>query len=180
MNLTTNEIKKNLLFYFLYSRDFLCATTEMSIFNGSYLADIVALSKNYKFYEVEIKTNTSDLKKELESVKQIISKNKSFDKFLSKYSKHFGYLNFKHEKTYFVPHRFYFSIMYKDKDFALDALLDSPYGLMDHHGNIYKKAKDLHNEKVSEIFIKKLLQRISRVNYNLMNKDAEEKNIRTI
>lgn len=185
MNLSEDEVKKNLLFYFLFSRDFICATTEMSMFNGSCLADVIALSKNYKIYEVEIKTNTNDLKTELKTIEYIFSKEKEPEKYrhLAKKYKHSGYLNQNVEKDSFTPHRFYFSINFEDKDLALKILKDTKYGLMDHHGNVYKIAKDLHHNKIQENLVKKLLQKISRTNYNLLEKlekDVKPRDIRTI
>src|SRR3990167_7665348 len=90
--LTAKEVKNNLIFHFLYGRDFLCATTEMGVFDGySVKADIVVLSKSYKFYEIEIKTNLADLKGELETIDYIIN-DKPFDKSLAKHYKHTAYL----------------------------------------------------------------------------------------
>ena len=165
--LTAKEVKNNLIFHFLYGRDFLCATTEMGVFDGySVKADIVVLSKNYKFYEIEIKTNLADLKGELETIDYIIN-NKPFNKNLAKHYKHTTYLKTPEKENVFIPHRFYFSAPYENKEEALEILKKTPYGLMDLHGNVYKVAKDLHKKPIPKNFVENMLRRLSRVNYEL-------------
>lgn len=177
--LTEKEVKNNLLFYFLYSRGFLCATTEVGVFDGFSLADIVALNKNYKFYEVEIKTSLIDLKNELKTVDDITN-NRQREKNLAKWYKHSAYLKTPEQETLFIPHRFYFSAPYENKEEALQTLSKTPYGLMDLDGNIYKVAKDLHKKPIPKDFIEKMLRRLSRENYDLLNKNDKREDIRTI
>lgn len=171
----TNEVKEWLLFYFLYTRNFLCATTEMYVYDGSFIADIIALSPNYKIYEVEIKTNINDLKNELNSILSIKKDKIEENKKLSKYRKHRGYLNKIKDDSLFIPHKFYFAIPYEDKEYVLKILSGTSYGLMDLHGNILKTAKDLHNEPIEKQYVEKTLQRISRVNYKLLLENAHFK-----
>ncbi|MFA5397631.1 MAG: hypothetical protein WC346_16595 [Methanogenium sp.] len=176
----SNEVKKNLLFRFLYGRSFIFATTEMGLFDGfSVVADVVALSKKYKFYEVEVKTNITDLRGELKTVQNILEEGIS-DMRLAKYCKHRIYLKDPDKDNLFIPHRFYFSVPYEHKEEALSTLSKTPYGLMDLQGNVYKVARDLHKKPIQKDFIDKMLQRLSRVNYDLLEKYDKRKNIRTI
>lgn len=171
--LTTKEVKNNLLYYLLYSRDFLSATTEIGVYNGLSLGDVVGLSRTFKFYEIEIKLNLNDLRNELNTINNIINK-RSFDKKLSKYQKHLNYLKTTSNKKLFIPHRFYFSISPRYKEEALKTLNKTSYGLMDFDGNVFKIAKDLHHEKIGERFVQNMLQRLSRVNYNLIKNEEKQ------
>jgi len=177
---TSNEVKNKILFRFLYGRGFICATTEMGVYDGfTVKADVIALNKNYKFYEVEIKTNLADLRGELETIDYIIN-NKPINKILAKLRKHTTYLKEPESETLFIPHRFYFSAPYENKEEALQILSKTPYGLMDLSGNVYKVAKDLHKKPIRKDFVETMLRRLSRINYTLMNKYDKQKNTRTI
>ena len=170
MNRSSKEVKSDLLFYFLYSRGFLYATTEMGTYDGySFKADIVAVNKNYKFYEVEIKTSFGDLKNELETI-DYITNNTEVKSNLAKYYKHKEYLKKTEHIERFIPHRFYFALPYENKKYALEKLKNTPYGVMDLDGNVFKTAKDLHNRVIEKDFLEKMLQRLSRENYNLSKK----------
>ena len=89
--MTAADIKKELLFYFLYRRNFLCAATEMAIYNGN-IADVYAISESREAYEVEVKCAWGDFMSEVKAIKAIQSSGSLFYSAGSKHTKHLSFL----------------------------------------------------------------------------------------
>ncbi len=155
------EAKKSLLFYFLYQRNFMCATTEMAIFDG-FIADVFAASENRLAYEIEVKISWQDFMSEIKAIRGEI---------YAKTYKHKAYLENLGQSKFngtVRPNKFYFSLPYRFHEKAIKELGDSPYGICDLNGYVHKIAKNLHEEKVSDNLIYRMIRKLSRANYELL------------
>lgn len=193
--LKSDDLKRNALRYFLYQRNFIFATTEMW-YNG--VADVIAISRSEKVYEVEIKTSMADLMSELRAVEFIKKQDSLFGKKETpnntpKYSKHFSYLtgggsflayslgfNDPHNLND-VPHMFYFMVTPELENRAIEATANTPYGVMDAFANVKKQAKALHSEPLPQKFYGQSLRKLSMFYYenklnNLLRQNEKNNN----
>lgn len=174
----SRQAKWALMWYFLIKRHFLGCTTETEICTG-FIADVLAITKDYHIYEIEIKTSKSDLKVELYTIRQILS-NKEIPRkeWGAKYRKHKGYIHGKWisywgpDKQIKAANKFYFAVPEALREIAIKGTQDTPYGVIllgkRHVVQILKHAKMLHKNKLSEYRIFKILHRASLENMNYL------------
>jgi len=162
--------------YYLFERGS-SASFEMTIY-GYYVADFIAINNNNYLTEVEVKVDKNDLAGELRSIECILE-NKPRDKGCSKFSKHKEYLNPSSDDEYSQRHlvekrpsQFYFAIPKYLEEQAIKTIKKTNYGLIvvGENGSIdiVKKAKKIHNNKISELFFIKFLRKMSFENYKLL------------
>lgn len=191
---TATEIKNDLITYFLFDRNFVCAAHEIALCEG--IADIAGISDGRQLYEVEVKVDWADLKSELDAIKQVqefnnglfgTGQNDNNTLAKPKYKKHFLYLKGAAEfcknqyKMYeklgdgnifidsvilktFAPHKFYFAVPENLREKAVLALEGTPYGVISGRGT-YKKAIALHKEELPFSVYPMFLRRLSMINY---------------
>jgi O6-methylguanine-DNA--protein-cysteine methyltransferase len=183
-----SKIKRYVIRYFLFDRNFMCAVNEMTIQSG--IADVIAVASNGKVYEIEVKTTWADFMSEYKCIREIIEPMSLFDyqhrdNKKQKYVKHWIYLRGaddfadkmaryyqrlvdKQTRLWLLPHFFYFCTPDNLLPRVLEALKDTPYGVMDTYGNIRKRAKQLHKNEMPIGFYQKIMRRMSRSNYNVI------------
>lgn len=181
--MTADSIKLNLHHYFLYERNFLMVMTEQTLDIG--IADILAIDRNFMSREIEIKTGKSDLQQELNSIESC-SQNRVEGRIpkngkCSKLPKHQNYLVRKRFRNRSIPNRLYFAVPTNLVTTAITGLMNTPYGLIEiveEVGTAYsiwvkiktiKKAELLHEEPLSQDFLKQCMRRVSGINYQLTN-----------
>lgn len=157
-------------------------TTETEIANG-FIADILAITKTRHVYEVEIKTSKADLQTELKAINQALS-NKDIPRreWAPKYGKHalhihgksvYGWEGSATQQT-ISANRFYFAVPEELREMAIGGVRDTPYGIIllgkRYVREVLKRAKLLHNNKMSEDRIFKIIHRLSLENMGYMNK----------
>lgn len=140
--ITAFEIKLELLKYYRYKRNCICAT-EFALFSG--VSDIIVYDLKKNLIDIEVKISKSDFKADFNK-----DKHRIFNKTINRY------------KSKTMPNKFMFCVTEDLKEFALEYLKDYPlYGLLVIEENIYrnkvyyniktvKRAKKLHNKPIDK------------------------------
>ena len=149
----TNIIKKDMVGYFLYSKQYLVAFTES--YNN---ADVFAIKKSHYTIEVEIKNTRDDLRGELNSIKYLLDNEKDGKPTATKkYYKHLEYLRGRVASgDRILPNEFCFLVPEEIVEQAYAGIQGTPYGLFcykpylgDYYSRIEEviKPEKIHGEK---------------------------------
>ena len=164
--MNANEVKKSLLQYLMWQRNFICAAHETALYGG-FIADVVGISSERKIYEYEVKVSRSDLMSEIKTIRYGLFGEET--KVFNKLHKHREYNSPKRLSFNLIPNKVYFSVPYKLKDEAVELLKGTPYGVADHNGYTHKIAKDFHGNLASNEMIERMARRVCRINLDLSN-----------
>lgn len=174
MIITAEDIKFELMRYYLYERQFLCITTEQNMYYGR--ADIWVLDRDYMGIEIEIKVSKADLISELNSIKHIVGELSGVRG--AKYIKHERYIKYANAPEYsknLLPNRFYFCVPEHLQETAITCLRHTPYGLLVCIADqsriiatkVVKSGKLIHRTAVAPKLVKETIRRINFENIEL-------------
>lgn len=172
--MTAEDIKLELMRYYLYERQFLCVTTEQNMYYGR--SDIWVLDRDYMGIEIEIKVSRADLISELNSIKHILGELSGVRG--AKYTKHKRYIKYANAPEYsknLLPNRFYFCVPEHLQEIAITCLRHSPYGLLVCVANesriiatkVVKSGQLIHRTAVAPKLVKETIRRINFENFEL-------------
>lgn len=178
--MTAEEIKLRLRTYYLWKRRFYFATEEQYLNVG--IADVLVWDNNFNLIEVEIKISKSDFSGEMKSINNILFGGDRAK--CKKHYKHDRYLKgFNHSMK---PHRFYFCVPLELKDYVLEKIKNTPYGLLvvnegirsfGDSVSIVKSGKLLHNEKPDKRLIENGFRSLCYENLRLFYENRNLKQV---
>lgn len=160
----------------MIERNHLACVTEYNLGGYLYIGDIIAIDKNMRSHEVEIKVTKSDLNGEVAAIQAVMNGDEPAG---NKHRKHYNYL-----KEFKIVNKFSFAVPDALVEYALNSIKDTPYGLIQlseprSYGvfkassykvvKILKRAKLLKKEPISEKEFKNITRRACRYNFTLMN-----------
>ncbi|GAH44686.1 unnamed protein product [marine sediment metagenome] len=174
--MNTNKAKSIITNWLLYEKNYLGAVTEFGI--GFYRADIIGVKRSLYVAEFELKTNKSDLLRELRIIERITKGIKRKIYSISKLYKHRRYLNIIiGSKLDFIPNEFSFIVTEGLEDILIDYIKDTMYGayfIKKEYGNYpiaeIKRPKKFHKKKIDDVDIKRLFGKVSIENNDLRKK----------
>lgn len=173
--MNTNKAKSIITNWLLF-KNYLGVVTEVYI--GFYIADIIGVKRSLYVSEFELKTNKSDLLRELRIIESITKgiKRKSYSS--SKSFKHRKYLNIIiGSRLDFIPNEFSFVVTEGLEDILIDYIKDTMYGAYfikkddgDYSMVEIKRPKKFHKKKIDDANIKRLFSKVSIENNDLRKK----------
>jgi len=162
-----NKAKSIVTNWILYEKNYLGVVTE---FEG---ADVIGVKRTFYVSEFELKTNKSDLLRELRIIENITKGIKRKIYSSAKWWKHRKMLN---KLPYLFPNEFSFVVVEGLENTLIDYIKNTMYGayLIEKRNDYYvveiKKPKKFHKKKINDKDLKKLFHKVSLENDSLREK----------